>query len=59
MYEICELGEKVDVGFSENRVAYSYFMNKWCVMGDIGSPLWNYQHMIKKGTDSTGIYFSP
>lgn len=59
MYEICELGEKVDIGFSQRRVAYSYLTNQWCVMGDISNGLWNYQYVIKHGSDNTGIYFSP
>lgn len=53
------MGEKIDVGFSHHRVAYSYFMNRWCVMGDIANGLWNYQYAIKSGNDSSGVYFSP
>lgn len=61
VYEICEIEEGVNegLGLSCNKIALSRLTNKWCVVGDIDNPLWNYQALLKQPNTPNSIYFSP
>jgi hypothetical protein len=36
----------------------NYFIKKWCVLGDVGNGLWNYQALMKNNLE-IDIYLSP
>jgi hypothetical protein len=41
-----------------HRAAFNYFTKKWCVLGDVGNGLWNYQALMKNNAE-IDVYLSP